>query len=451
MLSHLREYLLQLPTEQAEKYTTEPSFTLEGDILQSHLLLKYDFWLKYKTQGVIGSSAYNAIKQHTKETPFYCFQPQNNPPKTLTLAIHPFNTGTVKETLSHLDNNPNIKNLERKTLSTYLQGQTHRTTRVYQVSPTHIVILTTREKLAETERHILKIFPALFPTIEVLDNYTQSLNSLNPEQTATQLQDLLQETLQLLNERSKNTIINNLIHNILPNLSETMYNPEITNTQRNITMTEQNLKIYYDKLRNLQLQAFNTISEEEKTTLDKFLTNNNEIKQIKIRDNKCLILEILTPATFQPEYAEAILRKITIPTMAKIFKAIFIEQKAILYLQNCVSIDLSQKTLNTLDSQFTETIPNPHLIYFNCWGGNTSAIQKALVNKQYTAALAQIIAAVGNINFLDGPVVDKFIRYLWSPNKCMLIKYPNDPTCYNIQSFLEKEKKTDGSETEPNR
>lgn len=77
-------------------------------------------------------------------------------------------------------------------------------------------------------------------------------------------------------------------------------------------------------------------------------------------------------------------------------------------------------------------IPNPHHCYYNCWGNNTNPISKSFIEGRYTAAISQVLSAMGGINFADGTVFNKLLNILtelskenceyWNNNKCLYDK-----------------------------
>ena len=53
-------------------------------------------------------------------------------------------------------------------------------------------------------------------------------------------------------------------------------------------------------------------------------------------------------------------------------------------------------------------IPNTHLYNYHCLGDNEDAINDALRNDQFEAALEQCVLSTGSLNFYDSPVAERF-------------------------------------------
>ena len=66
-------------------------------------------------------------------------------------------------------------------------------------------------------------------------------------------------------------------------------------------------------------------------------------------------------------------------------------------------------SLSTQAASFLDALPQPHLVYHNCFGGNETHILKAAQNKDYIGVIAQGIAACQNINFGDQTVCTRFL------------------------------------------
>lgn len=60
----------------------------------------------------------------------------------------------------------------------------------------------------------------------------------------------------------------------------------------------------------------------------------------------------------------------------------------------------------------TELIPQPHIVFYNCFGNNKSEIVKALVDSNYELALDCTNAAASSYNLGDGAVTRKLIEYI---------------------------------------
>lgn len=71
-----------------------------------------------------------------------------------------------------------------------------------------------------------------------------------------------------------------------------------------------------------------------------------------------------------------------------------------------------------------ETLNHPHLYYFQCYGNNTRILLDCMREKDYQAMIEQTIEIVGNLNYLDAPVVNKLI---WD------IRDRGDTKCFSFE------------------
>ena len=79
-------------------------------------------------------------------------------------------------------------------------------------------------------------------------------------------------------------------------------------------------------------------------------------------------------------------------------------------------------------------LPNPHLYFYQCLGGNAVPIQEFIVKGEYDAAIQQAVAATKNINFADSTVIQRLGDWIsCTPNsRCIIAR---DGTEMTIQQF----------------
>ena len=79
-------------------------------------------------------------------------------------------------------------------------------------------------------------------------------------------------------------------------------------------------------------------------------------------------------------------------------------------------------------------LPNPHLYFYQCLGGNAVPIQEFIVKGEYDAAIQQAVAATKNINFADSTVIQRLANWIsCTPNgRCIIAR---DGTEMTIQQF----------------
>jgi hypothetical protein len=83
-----------------------------------------------------------------------------------------------------------------------------------------------------------------------------------------------------------------------------------------------------------------------------------------------------------------------------------------LWVDAPITIDFNKNTFTANNSVTTALLPQIHLYKFQCWGANSAPIKRALMDKDYIRMIEQIIAAVKNINWSDGIVMDYVYTYL---------------------------------------
>lgn len=54
-------------------------------------------------------------------------------------------------------------------------------------------------------------------------------------------------------------------------------------------------------------------------------------------------------------------------------------------------------------------VANPHVYHYDCWGDNSTLIQRAFKNKDYVGAWSAILGTLSGVNVTDTPVMRKFV------------------------------------------
>lgn len=129
-----------------------------------------------------------------------------------------------------------------------------------------------------------------------------------------------------------------------------------------------------------------------------------------------------------------------------LFKLLFIDEKAVLNFDEPIDISLTQGTIQSrsgytrLNHDYAKWLPNPHHFHYNCWGSYQTVITKLIHEYKLEELFYQIKAAIGSLNFLDYPVLDRFLNDLsyivsgrFSPN-CF---YWRDENCTTLHTFKE--------------
>ena len=282
-------------------------------------------------------------------------------------------------------------------------------------------IITNQHITYETYRKILAILPALVaPPTESALMLTAILKSFaNP--TAEETFDLLlkQYDLKLLYKEAEDGVLERLLQNIQRTITSATAR-RINDLNNNIENAINNLKRYYNDLHTQQL-AYNNTTEvfaEQYHSLKEFCSHNKAITNMRIStdSNTLLLVDTLVPVTnYNLDEARSVLTRTNTalcraedrPAYKAALKEIFIEQKYLLYFATTIKINLTSLA-NGVDAITARSIHgtgNPHLTEYHCFGGHVSYICKALADLDLQGALVNILASLGNVNFLDSTVM----------------------------------------------
>ena len=101
---------------------------------------------------------------------------------------------------------------------------------------------------------------------------------------------------------------------------------------------------------------------------------------------------------------------------------LLIESGAIIdTMNNRVSYKRPEELLNCQRSELLG-LPNPHHLYFNCWGDNGPNIHRAIMEKDFITAILTTFAAMSGLNIADTAVLDKFLTdeiYTYNNTPCL--------------------------------
>lgn len=97
---------------------------------------------------------------------------------------------------------------------------------------------------------------------------------------------------------------------------------------------------------------------------------------------------------------------------------IFLNNKYDLLIESGVKLDIEYNRVNFVDPTqlkhcvYTDLIglPNPHHMYYNCWGDNAPLITRALIEKDFITGILQVFAAMSGLNIADSAVMEKFVQ-----------------------------------------
>lgn len=206
---------------------------------------------------------------------------------------------------------------------------------------------------------------------------------------------------------------------------------------------------------------------EDSEIMDYFMCNNNLYLE-RVSDTVMEFSAFGYCEYFDEEMVEAALRNnrsfiyshatnsISGDRMAKLFKAIFIDR--ILRVRFCAAytFDLNGSVRGVSHHEFpTEMenmMPNPHIQYHRCLGGNERIINNLLRDRNYIGAIEQCVASSKSLNFGDGTVIGEFMVDMYR-NRKRFIELPDGSVVKTLAAieWLESQEATgeDGTTQEP--
>lgn len=209
------------------------------------------------------------------------------------------------------------------------------------------------------------------------------------------------------------------------------------------------LRDYYERLRKTQLQIIGLRNGEtcgEVNTLQSFLDSMGE-RLVSFRcEDGCFIIHLMQDWIFYDEdlYKTCNFRKTYSDSYKKwlfdLLDDIVINKTVGLTFEETVKVESSgaiyclQRNSSDARRNVKVGIPNTHHGEYNCWGNNTSPIQKSFINGRYTATLSQIISAVGGVNFADGTVMRSFMTTLYNLGNTSHNYYNNNLCLYDTKT-----------------
>jgi Icc-related predicted phosphoesterase len=218
------------------------------------------------------------------------------------------------------------------------------------------------------------------------------------------------------------------IQSILTNLTTAKrhnYDYRIRNLEREINDHYKRIRELLDTLNKIKGEFLLsiTINEDDKAKqLINFLNVcKNKISFIKADGNE-LWLVYKTPLVYfdgnlLENYFASTLRNSVNASPdweQQLLKDIFIDKKYTLLIESGIAINLNDSTFRNLRPSsvgvYAKGIPNPHHMYYDCWGDYTPEITRALQDSNYVTAITTAFAAMGGINLADTAVVNKFVE-----------------------------------------
>lgn len=254
--------------------------------------------------------------------------------------------------------------------------------------------------------------------------------------------------------RLKRGALQDIVNNF-GQIAEKKCNNNIQNVQRDITSRLDSLKADYQRLDSLQKQMFAILyckGESGANPMQAFMDyamRKPQIESIRVLNMEYskISMKILVPCSnFQTEAVAILAKNKTLNNFSSdvrmAFHKIFTEQAHTLWFTSNIVLDLEDGSLDKKTDEFcTRGVPNPHFYYYTCFGNNATPIRTAIKKQNYEAAIEQILASAGSLNFYDG--VTAHIMEVWNKQndaryvkpKCISLT-PEGPPVYNWPEYI---------------
>lgn len=181
------------------------------------------------------------------------------------------------------------------------------------------------------------------------------------------------------------------------------------------------LKILYQRQREAELKLFALKHQEAEDfssliNILKAETEAGNIQDFTVKGSEIIINAVVPLTYWDQSIAENLLntsrRNALTYNFKEVWRSILIDQTATLRLWTAFRLDLvNARILVDFDTpQPPNTIPNEHLLNFECWGSNESRIMQALRGGYYDAALLQALSAVQSLNLTDSTVMESLVE-----------------------------------------
>lgn len=348
-----------------------------------------------------------------------------------------------------------------KNLSLALQTEQQHKIAVMPLNEKVVVILTNKFDVLDIQAYY-SIIPIVFSKENLPEKLIDSflnLFELDYDKIILNLNEIF-ETIDVA------TLKTEVIRNDLKNLLQRAVNTATYDAT--IRRLSNDLRDYYNDIANIladikatELKKLMLLSVDHTETVDElieYMTVNKFIKDFTVA-NTMLYVEITSPLLFiDEEYLKRLFEtprsyiNALDPAMRLLFKEAFIDKKIELWTKAMIGINIANLGLITagqrssfiniisaapmdrITSGLYDTVPQPHIMHFSCFGGNEIHMLKAIETSDFVALIAQGIAAVQNLNFGDTIVCNRFARDIKEayPNSTFILdKETNTRINYN--------------------
>jgi hypothetical protein len=357
-----------------------------------------------------------------------------------------------------INEDPDITFTEETTTSLYLQPDKSHPVRVFKLitkEPETITyfVLGTNHMLQNVYYTCLALTPKWFPSILdgieanrklALVKLYQAIGHMDHTEYDTEMRNCIN----LCYEPEENLIDYSPIVNLL----QTDINKQIEEIQRLITSyrqsADEHLSLYQNKLTDIQAQQrkLTALLTEPKTDSDTIINDAKSCKSIvnyyvtpehahrltikskMILDTKAIVTKILAPEN----HTAHIHYHITSERARKLLEELWIKDTLQLYF--CTTFHKSPNTsiptsiIRPKHTRATKnTIPNPHLLYYTCYGSHKSVLIDAATANNLQYYLGVLTACNSNLNTGDATVLKRFCSDLFS-------EYKDKPILYDIEN-----------------
>lgn len=300
---------------------------------------------------------------------------------------------------------------------------------VYKYTQENYVIYVVLNNL-DTPGVIYKLSAAIMYTEnhfgDATTQWAEAWMSGNPDTIYTQAIAYYKE----YNDKKQEREFTEALNAMVTNLSET----KKKFFEKRIDELQCNIESYYNEITRLvkdmnQVKAAYllqiTTNEDQKIKdLQEYIRKcKDKIAYIKA-DSNLLYLVYRTPLMFfeedllKPYFQSTRSNVVTCAAAWKqqLLKDLFMNKKYTLQIESSIMLDLTNKSFryvpinNLVTTDSMQGIPNPHHLYYNCWGDNQPIIHRALQEGDYLQAILTAFAAMAGLNLSDTAVLEKFVR-----------------------------------------
>lgn len=325
----------------------------------------------------------------------------------------------------------------------------HQKHKIQVLAKHNLILVLTNEFNNRLLNETAAIIPSLFKLEDLLQN-EKVMNCCRAVVNKQPIKEFFIDEFEAIANAQKEAFTNNLktllTMNKRKNLEEVTR--DISNTRSRINDYEQMLDSMHERLQsqlNLQLGiecTLNGDNTEEFESLSNLLTKNKFIKEATFRrlnigggTKDLLSLEIESPITlYEIEPLERTYNNMinywsaTGQAMLKAIKEVFTNDKYQLVCTTHVSVDPTIAEFhagnNYLGYRLSNyaRMPQPHLVFFNCWGDAKTNIKQALRKDCIEDAIQLMLISVRNINFTDSAVLRGWLDRLCSESSLRHLK-----------------------------